>query len=646
MAKSKKGWQNQKFIDKYCKDWDKAKKWFENVDIDECLRVCKIPRNQAEEFARILTTKKWGLHQDLGLFYNRHSTVSSYLCITLMIICGMCLVKGGNVPPECVIGRGINCDERDPKVWRTPVTNRFPVVSIYPPAVIPEEILGDNEDRIRIGISALCNPLRSFSNSEKMEEALKALELLVVIEHTEVEATKIADYVLPAMNSFEGNGDFNIFTLNYPEIIFASRKRVLEPLGEAKEEAMIFAELTQAMGLIPKIPDWMYKAAEEAVETGDRMKYFAKVVAWFAAGHMKYFDQAATIIALTLGKAYGSASRAMSWAGMLIGPLNGYNLTTAKVNKKRHPILSRMPVFKEFCKLDAAFEEVDKHPQGAIIGYSDEENLLKNHIRHKDGKFHMWCEEIENYIERITPEREKSELKLKDEYNMILSAGRHFEGGANNSMRNPATFKYRNPYTLAMNPDDAKEMGFEDGEMVRVSTEVGSLNIPVEYTWQTSRGYCLIPHNFGLKFKDKTYGTHVNLITKNEYDELTGNSIWRYVPCKVEKITDINSLESFSKEYIVDNEDEKSTNKSSHDFNFKSCGKCTPCREGMWRISELMNEVSKGKNVENNIKLIKELHKTISLSVSCKLGEKSCDLVLSELEKLSQNTSMEVQENE
>lgn len=326
----KNGWQNQEYIDLYTKDWNKAKQWFEEVDISASLRVCGIPETQVEELARILTTKKWGMHQDLGLYFNRHSTLSSYLCITLMIICGMCLVKGGNVPPECILPRGIKVDERNRKIWRTPVTGRFPVVGIFPTGVLPDEILGDNDDRIRMAISSLCNPLRSYPDSQKMEEALKKLELYVAIDSSETEATAIADYVLPGMNTFESGGDFNIFTLTYPEIVYYIRRRVLEPLGEAKEEALIFAELTEALGLIPKLPQWMYKAAEEAVETGDRMRYFARITGWLAAGRMRYFDQAATIIALTLGKAYGSAGLAMCWAGLITGPLFGKDLTRNK----------------------------------------------------------------------------------------------------------------------------------------------------------------------------------------------------------------------------------------------------------------------------------------------------------------------------
>ena len=212
------------------------------------------------------------------------------LCIILTIICGMALVKGGSVVPECVIERGTFCDENDPKTWRTPVTNRFPVLNVFPVGIIPDEILGKNPDRIRIMFTSFGNPLRSYPDSNKMKEALSSLELLVAIDCTETEVTQIADYVLPGRTTYEGNGDFNAFTLNYPEIVFQSRKQVIRPEGEPREDVQIFAELTEAMGLIPKLPQWLYKAAEDAVLTGDRMTYFVKLLGWTAAGHLKYFD--------------------------------------------------------------------------------------------------------------------------------------------------------------------------------------------------------------------------------------------------------------------------------------------------------------------------------------------------------------------
>ena len=98
-----KGWQDRDFLYRYCRDWTQARGWFADFDVDGALQVCGVSREQAEKFARILTTKKWGMHQDLGLYFGRQSTMSSYLCLILMAVCGTLLVPGGNIPPVRII---------------------------------------------------------------------------------------------------------------------------------------------------------------------------------------------------------------------------------------------------------------------------------------------------------------------------------------------------------------------------------------------------------------------------------------------------------------------------------------------------------------------------------------------------------------
>ena len=535
-----KGWQDQAYINQYTRDWALVLPWFKGFDIDAALEVCQISRRQAEDFARILTTKKWSMHRDLGLYFGRHSTTSSYLAIMLCIVCGMALVKGGSVMPERVLYLD-DSNEHDPKTWRTPVTNRFPVSGVYPEGVFPDEVLGDNEDRIRMAFSVLTNPARSYPDSQKIEEALERLELFVAVDCVETETTMHADYVLPSMSAYEADGDFDMFTLNYPEVVFGCRRRILQPFGEARDDATIFAELTQAMGYLPELPQSLYDAAEEAVRTGDRIKYFLKVVAWIAKGGMKYFDQAATIICLTLGKAMGSGGRAMNWAVLMTSPVYKSAIPTVKPDVKMHPILSRMPKFKDWCLADAAFALVEQHPEGAVIGMADVDHMMEKHVVHKDKKMHLWCQEVEDYLKQyITPQAEREALTLKDGCNMVLSSGYRYEAGVNNAMRNPGVNRFRKVFTLLMHPEDARQFGFADGETVKLSTNKGSIEIPVEYSWKASRGYCLMPHHFGQYYQGKMRYMHANYLTDHtDIDPLTGNSHWRYTPCRVEKIQEV-----------------------------------------------------------------------------------------------------------
>jgi anaerobic selenocysteine-containing dehydrogenase len=128
-------------------------------------------------------------------------------------------------------------------------------------------------------------------------------------------------------------------------------------------------------------------------------------------------------------------------------------------------------------------------------------------------------------------------LKLPEEYPLILSAGSHDDSGFNTHMRNPDTYEYRNPCTLAIHPEDGKKLGLKDGQTARVTTEADSVEIEAEFTYRTRKGYVLIPHYFGLDFNGKRYGVGANRLTSVKHiEKLTGNPLWRYVPCRVEAI--------------------------------------------------------------------------------------------------------------
>lgn len=164
-----KGWQNQKFIDEHVSDFNKVKPWFEGFDVKEALSVCEVPYEQIEEYCRILTTRKWGMHQDLGIFCGRNNTLNSYLLITLMAICGMLLVPGGNTVADGYADKGPTVHEEDPKIWRTLENGRFPVLGAYPTGILPSEIMSKNPEHLRVIFNSTCNPVRSFPDSKAQE---------------------------------------------------------------------------------------------------------------------------------------------------------------------------------------------------------------------------------------------------------------------------------------------------------------------------------------------------------------------------------------------------------------------------------------------------------------------------------------------
>ena len=68
-------------------------------------------------------------------------------------------------------------------------------------------------------------------------------------------------------------------------------------------------------------------------------------------------------------------------------------------------------------------------------------------------------------------------------------------------------------------------------------------------------------------------------------------------------------------------------------FDYESCGKCTPCREGTKRARELLANISSGKGEEGDLELLKELQEMMYDTSRCGLGQAALNVVRSAIEK-------------
>ena len=69
------------------------------------------------------------------------------------------------------------------------------------------------------------------------------------------------------------------------------------------------------------------------------------------------------------------------------------------------------------------------------------------------------------------------------------------------------------------------------------------------------------------------------------------------------------------------------------DFNYnESCGKCTPCREGTYRMLEILESITNGKGTIEDLNHLEALANNISLTSLCGLGKAAPNPVLSTLQ--------------
>jgi NADP-reducing hydrogenase subunit HndC len=67
-------------------------------------------------------------------------------------------------------------------------------------------------------------------------------------------------------------------------------------------------------------------------------------------------------------------------------------------------------------------------------------------------------------------------------------------------------------------------------------------------------------------------------------------------------------------------------------FQHESCGQCTPCREGTYRLYQLFSALATGEAGLDAINLIKELCQTMQLSSLCGLGQSAPNGVVTALQ--------------
>ena len=101
-------------------------------------------------------------------------------------------------------------------------------------------------------------------------------------------------------------------------------------------------------------------------------------------------------------------------------------------------------------------------------------------------------------------------------------------------MRHKDWMGEKQPCTLKMHSEDAKELGLDTGMKALVETQRGSLELEVEVSASPCRGMVVIPHGFGLEHCGEVLGVNVNYLTEAQNrDRLAGTPLHKSVPCRV-----------------------------------------------------------------------------------------------------------------
>jgi len=504
---------------------------FAAIDVARYAEICGVEEELLRRTARtIAKARSVSVLEDLGLQMNLHSTLGSYLQRLSWVLTGHYGREGTSnaFVPFLSLAKASKGEtgraSGGPRIERrSPVTGSKIIVGLIPCNVISEEILSDHPDRFRALIVDSGNPAHSLADSQKMREAMRALELSVVIDVAMTETARQADYVLPAASQYE-KAEATFFNLEHPRNVFHLRRPLFSPLPGTLEEGEIHARLLEAMGALSERDYAPLRAALRVGRTA-----FTALFGVMQATIPRIAKYASVVLYRTLGPTLpaGMQNAAVMWG-------------IAQLYVASHPTPAGRAGFAGPSPWAAnrLFDALLATPSGLVFAESThaESWTAITHPHHR----------IQLHLPELLPELDKLARggPARDaEYPFVLAAGERRSDTTNTAIRD-ARWHARGRYgTLRVHPDDAAQIGCEDGERVRLSTRRGSVLVEAEVTDAMPRGSVSLPNGQGLEMRDERGDLVQKGVAPNELtdlaarDFLAGTPWHKRVPARVERVT-------------------------------------------------------------------------------------------------------------
>ena len=484
------------------------------VPVGEYAQQCGVAEDLLRAAVRrIAAAESAAVFEDLGIQQAPNSTLCSYLNKLLWILTGNFAKRGAqhlhsSFAPLFASGG----------VGRSPVTGAPVIAGLVPANVVPQEILTDHPDRFRAMIVESSNPAHSVADSAAVREALRSLELLVVVDVAMTETARLADYVLPAANQFE-KAEATFFNLEFPHNTFHLRHRLFEPLPGTLPEPEIWARLVRAIGAVDDAElDPLRRAAHDGLD--------AYAAAFFTAlGANPGLNRVLPYVLYeTLGPALpdGLAGAAALWG-------------LAHKTAMSYPEAVRRAGHTDG---NALFEAILAGRSGLTFTaheYADDYAL----ISHPDHKIALHIPEMLAATAALptTPA-----ALTTPEFPMVLSAGERRAYTANDIFRDPRWRQRDIEGALRISVHDAAAIGLCTGDRARITTARGTAEAAVEISDAMLPGHVSLPNGYGLDYPDAdgrapAPGVAPNELTSSEWRDAYAGTPWhKHVPVRVERV--------------------------------------------------------------------------------------------------------------
>jgi anaerobic selenocysteine-containing dehydrogenase len=185
-----------------------------------------------------------------------------------------------------------------------------------------------------------------------------------------------------------------------------------------------------------------------------------------------------------------------------------------------------------------SIKKLKQYPHGLVTSAWIPTGVLSEKVRHDDKRVHLTPPAILGELDRLQsangddPERPLRLIGLRE-----LRSHNSWMHNAKLLMRGGRT------QTLRVHPDDAAAHGLDDGDMVRLASKSGAVEVPVLITDDMTPGTVALPHGWGHRGGWQTAnaagGVNVNVLASSEVEDLeplAGMAFLNGIPVSLEPV--------------------------------------------------------------------------------------------------------------
>lgn len=359
----------------------------------------------------------------------------------------------------------------------------------FPVAALAEEILTPGRGQIRALLTHAGNPVLSTPNGGRLDAALGQLEFMVAIDFYLNETTRRAHIILPPAGPLERVQMDPGLSLVMLRNVAKWSPPLFAPPPDSRQDWQILLELALALERRP----------------GKRLPL--RLIRWLG------FDALIDLL-------------------LRLGP---YGTHAALLDPASTPAKKLLALFKPR-REGLSLAKLRRHPHGIDLGAL------------APGRLAGFLARRQRTIQLAPPlfladlPRARTRLGKENTDGLRLIGRRHVRDNNSWMHNSHRLVKGRNRCTLLIHPVDAARLGVAEGQMVRVASRVGAIELPAELSEAMMPGVVSIPHGYGHRragtllrvAQSEAPGASVNDLTDEKMlDAITGVPVFNGLPVSI-----------------------------------------------------------------------------------------------------------------